>query len=138
MSDQLSTFAAVFAALYAAHQVGDHWVQTQDQAVRKGLPGRAGRLACTAHVATYTATAFVALALLNTIVGLPFRPPTMIAGLAISAVTHYIADRREPLRRMVHALRKNPAWIERGGGLYAMDQSWHVGWLFIASLVVAA
>src|SRR5690242_21078110 len=45
-----------FAALYAAHQVGDHWVQTQDQADRKGRPGAEGRITCAAHVMTYTAT----------------------------------------------------------------------------------
>lgn len=54
-------FAAVFVALYAAHQVGDHWIQTQHQADCKGQPGWAGRWACLAHVATYTATAVVAL-----------------------------------------------------------------------------
>jgi hypothetical protein len=46
----------VFAALYAAHLVADHWVQTQRQAVTKGLPGWPGRIGCAAHVATYTAT----------------------------------------------------------------------------------
>ncbi|MEW2474594.1 DUF3307 domain-containing protein [Micromonospora gifhornensis] len=129
-------FAAVFVALYAAHQVGDHWIQTQHQADCKGQPGWSGRLACAAHVATYTATAVVALAAVAVATG--WRPAVvpLLAGLAVSAVTHYIADRRTPLRWLADRLGKNPAWLERGGGLYALDQSWHVGWLFIAALTI--
>ncbi|WP_420124367.1 transcriptional regulator [Nakamurella sp.] len=130
-------FAAAFAALYAAHQVADHWVQTQRQADRKGLPGWAGRIACAAHVASYTLTAAVALTLVAAATG--WRPNLLAvaAGLAVSAVSHYVADRRTPLRRLADLLGKDPAWLERGGGLYALDQSWHVGWLFVAALIVA-
>lgn len=32
-------FASSFAALYVAHSVGDHWVQTSCQAARKGGEG---------------------------------------------------------------------------------------------------
>jgi hypothetical protein len=45
-----------FAALFVAHQVADHWIQTQHQADTKGCPGWPGRIACAAHVASYTAT----------------------------------------------------------------------------------
>ncbi|MFY1582882.1 transcriptional regulator [Micromonospora sp. WMMD734] len=130
-------FAAAFAALYAAHQVADHWVQTQPQADRKGLPGWAGRIACVAHVASYTLTAVVALALVAAATG--WRPNLLAvaAGLTVSAVSHYAADRRTPLRRLADLLGKDPHWLERGGGLYALDQSWHVGWLFVAALLCA-
>jgi hypothetical protein len=132
------TVAAVGAALYVAHQVGDHWVQTQRQADHKGNPGWYGRWQCAAHVATYTATAVVALAALAAVTG--WRPglwPT-VAGLAVSAISHYVVDRRRPLRWMADRLRKSPAWLERGGGMYALDQSWHVGWLGVAALIIAA
>ena len=53
----IATFAAVFAALWVAHTVGDHWIQTSVQSADKGQhdrnPGqssRTGRLACTRHV----------------------------------------------------------------------------------------
>ncbi|MEV4767823.1 DUF3307 domain-containing protein [Micromonospora humida] len=133
-----AAFAAAFAALYAAHQVADHWVQTQRQADHKGLPGWAGRIACAKHVTTYTLTAVVALALVAAVTG--WRPNLLAvaAGLTVSAVSHYIADRRTPLRRLADRLGKDPGWLERGGGLYALDQSWHVGWLFVAVLLVAA
>ncbi|MBO4159305.1 helix-turn-helix domain-containing protein [Micromonospora antibiotica] len=132
-----AVFAAVFAALYAAHQVADHWVQTQHQADCKGEPGWAGRLACAAHVATYTLTAAVALTTLALATGLRLDGWGVAVGLTVSAVSHYIADRRTPLRRLAVALGKDPHWLTRGGGMYALDQSWHIGFLFIAALFCA-
>lgn len=133
----LAAVAAVGVTLYAAHQVADHWVQTQHQADHKGLPGWTGRLACAAHVGTYTLTGLVALALLAGATG--WRPGVLplAGGLTVSAVTHYIADRRTPLRRMVDRLKKSPQWLDHGGGMYAMDQSWHYGWLFVSALIIA-
>lgn len=34
-----TVFAAVFVALYVAHSVGDHWVQTSAQSAAKGQRG---------------------------------------------------------------------------------------------------
>ncbi|GIJ10716.1 DUF3307 domain-containing protein [Micromonospora andamanensis] len=144
------TSAAVFAALYAAHQVGDHWIQTQHQADHKGRPGWAGRWACVKHCATYTATGVVALVLLAGFTG--WRPALapLLAGLTVSAVSHYIADRRTPLFRLAMATGSGRFWrlgaprADRddnpslGTGAYALDQSWHVGWLFISALIIAA
>ncbi|MBQ1071637.1 DUF3307 domain-containing protein [Micromonospora sp. C31] len=145
-----AAFAAVFVALYVAHQVADHWVQTQHQADCKGQPSWTGRIACAAHVATYTVTAGLALVFLIAGTGLRLDPWGVAVGLAISAVTHYIADRRTPLRRIAAALGSadfytlgaprpgrddNPSLVT---GAYALDQSWHIGWLFIAALFCAA
>ncbi|MFC4146812.1 DUF3307 domain-containing protein [Micromonospora mangrovi] len=144
-----ATFAAVFAALYVAHQVADHWVQTQHQADCKGLPGWPGRIACAAHVTTYTLTALVALTVLLLATGLRLDPWGVGVGLTVSAVSHYIADRRTPLKRIADALGSarfhalgtprpghddNPSL---GTGAYALDQSWHYGFLFIAALFCA-
>ncbi|WP_416902038.1 DUF3307 domain-containing protein [Micromonospora echinospora] len=136
--DPVVVFAAVFAALYAAHQVGDHWIQTQHQATCKGAPGWSGRLACAAHVVTYTATAAAALVAVALLLGLSLPVGQTVTGLLVSAVSHYVIDRRVPLRRLAAWLGKDPTWLERGGGLYALDQSAHVGFLFAAALVVAA
>jgi hypothetical protein len=54
-------FAVVFAAMYAAHAVGDHWVQTSSQAAHKGAPGWPGR-ACAQHLATLTLVKVAAIA----------------------------------------------------------------------------
>ncbi|MEV7228321.1 DUF3307 domain-containing protein [Polymorphospora sp. NPDC051019] len=149
-ADAPATFAAVFAALYVAHQVADHWVQTQHQADCKGRPGWPGRLACAAHVATYTLTAGLALLALAAVTGLRLDALPVAVGLAVSAVSHYIADRRTPLRKLAELLGSarfyalgtprpgrddNPSL---GTGAYALDQSFHLFFLFVAALVIAA
>ena len=134
------TFAATFAALYAAHQVADHWVQTQYQADTKGQPGPRGRAACAAHVVTYTVTCVVALATLYLVTGATGSGWRLLAGLAVNAVSHYIADRRTPLRRLAEALGSGPFYRLAGHGLngaYLLDQSWHIGFLFLSALVIA-
>jgi len=82
-------------ALYAAHHVGDYWVQTDHQAAHKGAAGKEGSWACTKHVVTYTATQAAFLALECAVTGR--RPGLGRAALAlgVSALTHYAADRRD-------------------------------------------
>lgn len=145
----LAAFAATFAALFAAHQVADHWVQTEHQAMHKGDAGWYGRLTCARHVATYTALAAVALGVLGWRVGLPLPVGQVALGLAVSAVTHYWADRaagrrKVTLWRLAKVLRKEGFYFlgDRGAapcgtGDYASDQSWHIGWLFVAALIIA-
>lgn len=148
-----AVFAAVFAALYAAHAVGDHWVQTGAQAAGKGGTGdhtAAGRWACTRHVATLTATKAVFLGVAVLALDLPVTLPAVAAGLAIDAGSHWWADRRHTLAALAARCGKadfyalgqprpgrddNPSL---GTGAYALDQSWHVGWLFAAALLIAA
>jgi hypothetical protein len=145
-----AVFAAVFVALFVAHQVADHWVQTQHQADCKGRPGWPGRIACAAHVATYTATALLALAALRHTLDVPLSPGRVAAGLAVSAVTHYIADRRTPLRRLAELTGSARFYALGtcrddcddkpclGTGAYALDQSFHYLFLFVAALVIAS
>src|SRR2546430_8349715 len=99
---------AVFAALYAAHHVADHWVQTQHQADTKGCAGWRGRIACATHVATYTLTSLAALLALAWRTDLTLSPVTVAAGLAVSAVTHYLADRRTPLKWIAERTGSGP------------------------------
>jgi hypothetical protein len=139
MTTDPGAVAAVFAALYAAHHVADHWIQTQHQADTKGTAGWRGRLACAAHVATYTVTALLAVLVLAWRTGLDLSAASLAAGLAVSAVTHYIADRRTPLRRIADAVGAGTFYRVNAGGMngaYLLDQSWHLGWLFVAALVI--
>jgi hypothetical protein len=136
---EAATFAAVFATLYAAHQIADHWVQTQWQADTKGQPGWPGRLAC----------ALVLLATTYGATGLRPKPLELVIGLTVSAVSHYIADRRTPLIAIAErlgAIRFYALGIPRPGrddnpclgtGAYALDQAWHIGFLFIAAHWIA-
>lgn len=144
-----AVFAAVFVALYAAHTVGDHWVQTGAQAAGKGAHSAAGRWACTRHVVTLTATkgAFLVAAVL--VRDLPLTPAAVAAGLTVDAGSHWWADRRHTLAALAARLGKTDFYAlgapraghddnpSLGTGAYALDQSWHIGWLFVAALIVA-
>ncbi|MER7213242.1 transcriptional regulator [Streptosporangium sp. NPDC000239] len=141
----VATFAAVFCALWAAHSVGDHWIQTHHQACAKGAPGWTGRIACVKHVATLTGTKAAALAALVWVTGLHLNPLTVVVGLLVDAVSHYWADRRTTLARLAKTLRKSDFHqlgdgmvAPCGTGAYALDQSWHHLWLFITALAIAA
>jgi hypothetical protein len=129
-------FAAMFAALCIAHAIGDYWVQTDWQARTKATAGMLGRFACAVHVATYTATLLVVVVVVAYRLDIDLSATRVGLALATSAITHYIADRRTPLRRLLIILRHSEAWLDRGG-LALADQAWHVGWLGVAALTLA-
>ncbi|MEE6269496.1 transcriptional regulator [Streptomyces diastatochromogenes] len=144
-----ATFAAVFIALYVAHSVGDHWVQTSCQSADKGRPGWVGRLAGARHVATLTLTKLVVLIPAAALLGLHLSVLGVVAGLGVDAVTHWWADRRSTLAWLAKVTGKaefyrlgapraghddNP---HIGTGAYALDQSFHHLWLLVAALVIA-
>lgn len=89
-------FAAVGLAFYTGHRIGDYWVQTDHQAQHKGLPGVQGRVACTLHCLSYVGTQFACLLLLVMVATpMSLTVPGMYVALAVSGITHYMADRRE-------------------------------------------
>lgn len=137
---RVALFVVSFAAMQAAHYVADHWLQTDHQAAAKGDANWRGRWACASHVGVYVFAQAVALYAAAGWLGLHLAPGWTAAGLGVSAVTHYVADRRWPLRWL--AERSAPArfFHVKGGGIngaYLLDQSWHLGWIFVAALVVA-
>lgn len=140
-------FAAVYAVLTASHEVADHWVQIDAQATRKGTPGPEGARACAAHVATYAATQAAALWAANRALGLGITGRRAAVALAVSAATHYVADRQGGHWRDEHprgvvrlaAATGHRGWLARDPGAgYLMDQSWHKGWLAVAAMLAAA
>ncbi|MFD8599197.1 transcriptional regulator [Kitasatospora sp. NPDC059646] len=151
-----ATFAAVFITLYAGHQVGDHWTQSSCQSARKGLPGRAGRWACTKHVSTLTLTKGVLLLPAALVLDLHLTAAGLLLGLAVDAGTHWWADRRTTLAWLAKVTGKREFYSlgadvvdtstaqdgitgrHLGRGSYALDQSFHVLWLFVAALLIAA
>jgi hypothetical protein len=141
-----ASFPVVFAALGAGHWAGDYWIQTHRQALGKARPGWPGRRACAAHVGTYTLALAGCLALAGWWLSVPLGLVQVAAGLAVSAVTHYAADRRRPLERLAGMLgaRLVPGkgeYYRAGDGLATgaayLDQAWHWLWLFVAALVIA-
>lgn len=131
-----ATFSAFLLVMLVAHQVGDHWVQTDTQAVSKGARDRAGALACVRHVATYTTTTAGAGALAWWLLALDVSPVGFVAGQLVSAGSHYWADRRFTLARLAATLGKD-GYYERGGAFH-LDQSWHWAWLAVAAGVTVA
>lgn len=151
MNTSASVLSVAFAALYAAHQVGDHWLQTPAQASNKGGRGWAARTACARHVAVLAAAKALALWAAFSVAGLPVHLLWWAAGLGVDAASHYWADRRTTLRALAGLF--GPAKLaffdlgsprpgrddnpSLGTGAYALDQSWHVLFLFVASLILA-
>lgn len=148
-----ATFAAVFAALYAAHSFGDHWWgQTHTQALGKGARTREGRMHCLKHVLLLAAhkAAFILLMELGT--GIRLAWPLLLLGLVVDGISHYWADRRYTLQALADATGKGEFYrlgedtakadgsraFHIGTGAYALDQSWHVAWLFITALIISA
>lgn len=148
----LAVFAAAYIALYVGHQVGDHVVQTSQQCEDKGKHGGerwTGRAACFMHCATYVMTQAVLLAVVLVAFQLTPRYGALFIGLGVSGITHYIADRREPLKRMAYAIGKADFYemgrpragrddnLVLGTGAYALDQTWHKFWIFVAAVIIA-
>jgi hypothetical protein len=157
MIDSVDVFAATFAALYTGHHVGDYWVQTDHQARTKGVRGQEGRTACLRHVGSYVATQGASLAAVVACTGL--RPSWVSVGgaLAVSGVTHYLADRREHglmfwVIRAVDRVAGKATFarlgVPRSGrddnpslgtGVWALDQAWHILFgVFVPALVMAS
>ncbi|MBE4761812.1 hypothetical protein [Streptomyces caniscabiei] len=147
MTSKAAQFAAAYAVLTASHEVADYWVQQDRDAVAKGGHGHEGRVACARHVASYTATQAVALACADRGLGLGLGWKRIAGALAVSAATHYVADRsggrwREegPSTRLVRFARRtgHSGWLERDPGAGPLlDQAWHRGWIAIAAAVAA-
>lgn len=141
MSASVGVFAALFIALYAAHEVGDHWVQTHGQACAKAAAGWSGRLACARHVLGLTLTKAAAIVVTVGALDLPVSPLWVALALAVDAGSHYWADRRSTLVALADWLNKTglvrgkDAFVRLGQGeaapcgtgAYALDQSWHIG-----------
>lgn len=137
MTDPALAFAVAVGTLVTVGHVADHIVQTDHQATHKGRHGRAGQLACLRHVLTYTGTLAAGLLLAAWVTGIDFHPAALIAGLGITAVTHYWADRRVYLERAARRILGKGGWIDHDStALYHLDQSWHMAWFFLASLVM--
>lgn len=140
MTDAL--FAALFVALYAAHQLGDHvFGQADWMADRKADPGWDGWKALGAHLACYHLVQVIAVGAAVGVLGLPLSPAGAGAGLAVSVASHGLWDRRTPVRWLLVRTRSpRLAALASGGmnGLYLADQSLHIGCLFVAALLAAA
>jgi hypothetical protein len=156
-------FAAVLSTLHAAHDLADHVVQTDMQALRKAYDWRA----MAGHVGSYHATQVAALVAADRVLGLGLSRWRVAAAVALSAGTHAVLDRRWPVRRLLELTGSEgfaasrtivrldvdglgrvrvpagvPTQVDAVGpvplhGPYLADQSLHHACLWLAALIMA-
>lgn len=130
--------SAAFIALFAGHHVGDHWAQTDHQAQTKGRHDRVGRRACAAHTATLTLCQAAALAVVALYGGAAFAPLNLVIGLAVNALSHYWCDRRSTLEGLAYALHRTGKHNYYRVGSAQLDQAFHMAFLLLSAVIVAA
>lgn len=99
----IAIFGALLATFGEMHPFCDQFVQSSADATAKGKPGWQGRRACAHHVLTYTATQYAAAEAITRALGAPVRPGPMLAGQALTAISHYVIDRRTPFTRFLRS-----------------------------------
>ncbi|WP_239404510.1 hypothetical protein [Frankia sp. Cj3] len=126
MSPNPATFATLAVTVYAAHTLADHVVgQTDRQA------------ALAAHVGAYHLILAAMCAAVVAVFGLPVSPTGAVAGLALSAATHALWDRRTPVRWLLEhtGAVRFAALADHGlNGMYLTDQALHTFCLWAAAL----
>lgn len=96
MSARAARFGAVMAALWAAHDLADHVVQTDHQAATKATSWRG----MVGHITGYQATQAFAVCALRTLGVRPSWHRALVCAL-VSAGTHAFLDRRWPVVRLL-------------------------------------
>jgi phosphate/sulfate permease len=133
-------FSVALLALFVAHQVGDHVLQTDRQAATKTDRGQRGLRGMLGHLAVYHLTAAGLLITTASVLGLPLSATGLVAGLAFSALTHALLDRRWPVRVILRATHA-PRFADTTSpvcGMYVADQALHQLALLVSALLIAA
>lgn len=134
--------AVVFAGLLVGHMLGDHPVQSDNDAAGKGRPTDdqlaagahpfRGWAHCLRHCVSYVSCQAAALLLLALVAPLSF--PGFAAALVVSGATHAVIDRRWIVRRILAAKGGCPHWPLAA---YWIDQSLHYAALLLAAVAAA-
>lgn len=102
--DNGTTLQTTFSAMHGA---ADQFLQRNADAIGKAQPGWAGRRHCASHVATYSAGQLAAAIVMTRALGYRLPITALAAGTAVNATTHYVIDRRVPLKRFLVAIGKS-------------------------------
>lgn len=129
-------FVAIFIAKFVGHHIGDHWVQSSYQAQNKTEQP----LERLKHVLTLQLTKAVCLIPLF-FMGLSVHPIAIIGALMFDGLTHYWIDNRNNLKKLAKLFGKEgfyEAGVQPvGTGAYQLDQSAHLLFIFVVSLMLA-
>lgn len=131
-------FVVALAVLLVAHQIGDHVLQTDHQAAGKAGHGWPAVRAMAGHLFTYHVAAAALLVGTFAVLGLVVPTTGLVAGLAFSALTHALLDRRWLVRAMLRVARA-PRFAEATTpvcGMYHADQAWHYLALLVSALLI--
>jgi hypothetical protein len=132
-------FTVALLALFVAHQIGDHVLQTDRQAATKTERGQRGLRGMLGHLAVYHLMAAGLLITTETVLGLPLPTTGLVVGLAFSALTHALLDRRWPVRAILRATQA-PRFADATSpvcGMYVADQALHQLALLVSALLIA-
>lgn len=119
-----ASFGAVLAALWSAHDLADHVVQTDHQAANKARDFE-WKAPMAGHVGGYTAVQLGALLALRALAGVRPTWGRTAAGVAFSALSHALLDRRWPVVRILE-LTGSPGFA-RSNRVPHHQHDWTVG-----------
>lgn len=133
-------FSAVGITLNAAHEVADHvFGQTDYMADTKAENGSVGWSANLLHVFDYHLVMISMVLVMAACLNIPLSTLGLIAGFALSIISHAFLDRRWPVRWILEHTG-SPKFAEMVApicGMYLADQSLHKWILWIAALLIA-
>jgi hypothetical protein len=143
LGPEVTTRSVVFVvsllALLVAHQVGDHVLQSDRQAHHKSGHGLAAVRSMAGHLLGYHLAMGIVLVATAAVLGLPLTARGVAAGLAFSAVTHALLDRRWPVRAILR-MTGSTMFAESTTpvcGMYVADQALHKLALLVSALLIA-
>lgn len=136
-------FGTIFGTMLFVHYLGDYWIQTNHQAIHKGLTGaesRTGRWNCAKHAAGYTIAQAVMMPVVLEADGLNLTASQVWivwTWIVFNGITHYIIDRRWTLEAAARLMGKG-GWfdIDRPRATLHMDQSAHIVIMGYVSLAI--
>lgn len=131
-------FAVYLLTMYAAHDIADHvFGQTDKIAHDKVLDGWIAWKAILQHVTAYHIVMAIMLVAAIILANLTITPLGFMLGIAFSAISHAIIDRRWPIRWLLENTG-SPKFAQMQTpicGMYQADQSSHKLCLWVSAFL---
>lgn len=96
------TLGTLFGLILLGHLIGDYFVQTEDQATSKKLPGLDGHLACAIHCLTYSCVVVATIMILGKwLCGIDINFYQQLAAFGLVYLSHYPIDRTNVIGKLL-------------------------------------